>query len=67
MSQSKITKEEKEQIELCAISKEVAVGRLKKLVDNHPDVFDEYNLWISVINSPIKMVGMEESTSGDIS
>jgi len=63
MTQSKSTKEEEKQLELCAISKEVAVERLNKLVEKHQDIFDEYNMWISVINSPIKMVDTEESTS----
>lgn len=54
--------EEKNQTELCAIPKEVAIEKINKLVEQNKEVFDEYFLWVKVIQSQVTLVNKTEKT-----
>ena len=44
------------QIEYCAVEKEIAINRIKFLNEKYADVFQEYNMWVSILNSPVTLV-----------
>lgn len=46
--------------EFCVVSKDVAVKRMELLLEKYKEVFDEYNMWYSIINSPVNLVSEED-------
>ena len=60
-------KEEKQPVnaELCAVPKSFVVEKLKELYEANKSVFEEYELWVKVLNSQVNVVGQEEPTIAD--
>ena len=51
---SKKNQEEKV-VEYCVVTREVAEQKLKEVVENNKNVFDEYRLWSAILNSPVTL------------
>lgn len=49
------TKNEVKQ-ELCAVPRELAIERIEKLMKKYPEVFEEYKMWISILESRINLI-----------
>ena len=42
--------------EFCVVNKEVAIARLNYLLEKYKDVFEEYNMWVNIINSQVNLI-----------
>lgn len=56
-----VEKEEVKTPELCAISREFVISKLNALYEANKTIFDEHNMWISVLNAQVNVVNQEET------
>lgn len=45
---------------LCAIPREFVVEKLEKLMKENQTVFEEYFMWVQVLNKEVKITGQDE-------
>ena len=46
--------------ELCAVPKDFVIEKLNVLYKDNKALFDEYNVWMNVLNSQVKVTNQEE-------